>query len=696
MRERGAAVRRSHAAAVDPGYNRGMKPSLTLAFSISLAFLACGGSSAGPRDSSVDVSADGPGSGWDPSPPATVTVLPSVLDFGTVDVGATSTPQTVTVVVSGNTVALGFAIVGPGFVLTGSTCADAQPAGSVCALSVKFAPTTIGAATGVLTIGTSTVALAGIGNASSGGPVAPDRIELGTLQVNQAAAVTIVPPRSPASTTCTPSTPDITPASQTCPASGTSDTPCVLTFTFKAATVGEEIHTITCSGGGKTWLTTIVANVVTGPPPTVNPASGIFNATIGNTDSVIFTVSNVGRVAIGPLEATISAGASTFRVVSNECSTAVAPLDTCKIQVENSPVSAGASSGVLTVTDSGQSFASIAVPLVTLRGSGGSRPTLGPNPADFGTVFIGASRSLSFTLKNSGASASDTLGIASGSADFVVDPPACPPVAPGATCTFTVTFTPKGPAGMKAGIITVTEPDGSLLATAKVSGEAVASIQGPTLSVTPAVLDFGTFRIGISVPPQVLTVTNTSEGATGPIVVTKKDDTFSVGGAAYFAMTTTCSGPLAAGASCTISVIYKASELGMASATIAVTDGTTSASSRVTGTAVAEVLLAWFCNGSSSSSLLFASTVVGQTSSELVCTTPDIPALDGGALAITAVLAGADSFTVTSQSCTQTRCSVGVTFTPTTKGSHLGAVTVQVSQGAQTVRTALPLEGTGI
>ncbi len=94
----------------------------------------------------------------------------SALNFGSVDVTATSSPQTV--VVSNNTVS---AVPISGLAITGeysqtNTCAGVIPAHGVCVIAIVFTPTTIGVRTGSLTVTTSgttvpslTVALTGTG-----------------------------------------------------------------------------------------------------------------------------------------------------------------------------------------------------------------------------------------------------------------------------------------------------------------------------------------------------------------------------------------------------------------------------------------------------------------------------------------------------------------------------------------------------
>jgi hypothetical protein len=110
----------------------------------------------------------GPGGSSGSSQPGTFKVDKTVLDFGTIAVGAVSTSETVTVTVSGGPVALNpTATAGSGFTITSNTCLATQPVGT-CTIGVVFAPTRGGPATGALTIGAAAVALTGTASMPGG------------------------------------------------------------------------------------------------------------------------------------------------------------------------------------------------------------------------------------------------------------------------------------------------------------------------------------------------------------------------------------------------------------------------------------------------------------------------------------------------------------------------------------------------
>jgi alpha-1,3-glucanase-like protein/F5/8 type C domain-containing protein/pectate lyase-like protein/ASPM-SPD-2-Hydin domain-containing protein len=98
---------------------------------------------------------------------------PSSLSFGSVAVGSTSSAQTVTVSNPGSTAASVSSVSASGPFSQTNTCGSSIAAGGSCTVSVKFAPTTAGAASGTLSVASSapgsplTVALSGTGTSTN-------------------------------------------------------------------------------------------------------------------------------------------------------------------------------------------------------------------------------------------------------------------------------------------------------------------------------------------------------------------------------------------------------------------------------------------------------------------------------------------------------------------------------------------------
>jgi hypothetical protein len=284
-----------------------------------------------------------------------IKVSPALLSFGTVDVGTTSAPATVKVANTGAATAINATITGAGFALSGTTCTGILARDATCTVTVTFAPVAVGSATGVLTIGAATVALSGFGTPSGPGSFsATDRIDLGTLLADTTAPVVvqIVPAPSVKALACLASGTDLTLASQTCPATGTVATACTYTFTFKSTVAGSKSDSVICSGDGKATQTVVTAKVVAPASIVTSPSSASFRTMISTSSTVTINVANQGGATSGPLAAAIT-GSTDFAIVSNECVVPLAPLSTCKIQIEFKPTSIiDTKTGTLTVTDS--------------------------------------------------------------------------------------------------------------------------------------------------------------------------------------------------------------------------------------------------------------------------------------------------------------------------------------------------------
>jgi hypothetical protein len=144
-------------------------PSGTSARYVQLSFTGNTGWSAAQL-SEFEVFPGGGGGGTTGSP---LSASPSSVSFGSVPVGSTSGTQTVTVSNPGSSAASvsSVAVTGP-FSQT-NTCGTSIAAGGSCTVSVKFAPTVAGAASGTLSVSSSapgsplTVALSGTGTSTT-------------------------------------------------------------------------------------------------------------------------------------------------------------------------------------------------------------------------------------------------------------------------------------------------------------------------------------------------------------------------------------------------------------------------------------------------------------------------------------------------------------------------------------------------
>jgi hypothetical protein len=186
-----------------------------------------------------------------------------------------------------------------------------------------------------------------------------------------------------------------------------------------------------------------------------------------------------------------------------------------------------------------------------------------PLALDFGDEALGGTTSpKTATLTNSSGKPLNISTIALGGAnseDFSQSNNCGSVLAVKAFCTITVTFTPSA-AGRRSAAVTITDDAANNPQSVALSGTGTAA------SLTPASLNFGTLLLGTSSPSQPATLTN--HGTTGLTIT-------SIATSSPYTETNNCGSSLAAGASCTINVVYTATAVGTQNGTLSVQDDAT-------------------------------------------------------------------------------------------------------------------------
>ncbi len=198
--------------------------------------------------------------------------------------------------------------------------------------------------------------------------------------------------------------------------------------------------------------------------------------------------------------------------------------------------------------------------------------SLSGTDTDFGTVTLGSSSStVTFVLSNSGNATSSQVTTSVGSTSFVlVDGCSGTTVAAGATCSVTVHFQPLA-SGTASTTLTVTTVSGDHF-TRALTGLGVTP---GSLTISPTGFDFGAVALGATSAPHTFTITNSGGSVAG-----QPSLAFTGTVAAWAQTSTTCTGPLAAGANCTATVQFQPGTVGAKPASL-------SASAAPGGTAVA-------------------------------------------------------------------------------------------------------------
>jgi len=252
----------------------------------------------------------------------------------------------------------------------------------------------------------------------------------------------------------------------------------------------------------------------------------------------------------------------------------------------------------------------------------------------------------------------------------------------GLSCSITVTFIPSA-LGSRTASLTVTDNASNSPQSVALTGTGIAPV-----TMLPASLSFGILAEGTTSAVQTITLKNAQS-----VPLTISHIAISGGTApADFAWGGNCPvspSSLGAGLSCSITVTFKPSGLGSRTASLTATDGASNSPQSValSGTAIAAVAVA-------PASQTFVSRLLGTTSpSQTVTLTNDLSTK----LLISSVVASGD-FTVASNTCGSSvgpglKCTVGVTFTPTSVGLRPGTLTI--SDNAFGSPSLVALTGTG-
>ncbi len=316
--------------------------------------------------------------------------------------------------------------------------------------------------------------------------------------------------------------------------------------------------------------------------------------------------------------------------------------------------------------------------------------TISPSGLTFPTENLGAtSQPQVITVTNIGTTSVTISSITiSGtiSGEFAQTNTCGSSLAAAATCTISVTFTPSAN-GVQKGTVTLTDSAPGSPQTINITGS-TASVTVTNSSGTPiSTLAFGNQAVGVASAPQDVVVTNVGSAALTISSVT-------VSGA--FAESTTDNGdcvkaPLQPTTNCVIALTFTPVIAGSSVGALSVND-TAAGSPQVvllTGTGESEPAVSL-----STTSLTFSSQVVNTTSAAQVVTITNTGSANLTVSGVTTTGPFAETNTCTSSVAPGGICTVSVTFTPTTAGSALGAVTI--TDTAANSPQSISLTGTGM
>ncbi len=670
----------------------GFTPS---ASGLRTATLTVTDNSGGPGNAQQTVSLSGTGVGV----PNAVTG-PSSEAFGNININATSAGKDVTLANNGTgplvVSSIAFSGANPGDFSATNDCNGSLAAATSCTIVVKFTPTAAGPRSADLVISDNsgnnsasqqTVSLSGTG-------VAVPNVTLSTGSLSFGNTNTGVPTASQSVTVTNSGTGALTIAgiaisggnsgdfaqTNNCGNSLGTGLSCAVTITFDPTAAGARSSSLVITDNandtdGSTQTVSLSGSGNGVAQVTVAPASLAFQAT---TAPQQVTVSSTGT---GPL--TISsigiggANASAFSIAANSCPTgSLNAGSSCAILISYT-ATASNNSAVLTITDNANNTAG-STQTVTLTGQS-ALYIVTTSPLPNGQI---------------GSAYSQPIAAQGGTAPYTWAVPSSNNLPPGLTLNTTTgviagTPTTSGTYSFSVQVSDSSSPQQT------VSGQYSVTIVGPSASLAPSSLTFGTVSVGTTTASQSATLSNS-----GAVALTISSIVVSGTNASDFNSSNTCNGSVAANSNCTISITFTPSASGARTATLTVTDNSG-------GTAGAQQTVSLSgAGGSPNASANPASIAFGNVNLNAASGGQNIT-LDNngtGTLTIAGIAVGGANvgdFSTTNNCngslAANTSCTIVVKFSPTAAGTRSATVVITDNSGnVAGSQQSVALSGAGI
>src|SRR5258708_6666994 len=289
--------------------------------------------------------------------------------------------------------------------------------------------------------------------------------------------------------------------------------------------------------------------------------------TTGTAQSV--TLSNPGNTTVLVTQVSVTGPNAADFSQTNTCGSSLAAGKSCTLSVTFKPSGTGPRTAGLAISDN----ANNSPQSVTLNGTGAENTNpvanLSPTTLTFPSQTVKTtSAALPVILSNAGSAALalTSIGIAGTEAAEFAETNTCgSTVAPGATCTVNVTFTPAA-TGTRSAQLQIIDNAAGTPHIVGLTGTAIA-VSTPAVTLAPASLNFGDQSVGVASPTLAVTLDNSGNSG-----LSISSIAISGANAADFAQTNNCAGSVAAGASCSISVVFTPAAMGSRSGQIVITD----------------------------------------------------------------------------------------------------------------------------
>ena len=327
------------------------------------------------------------------------------------------------------------------------------------------------------------------------------------------------------------------------------------TVTFAPQSLGGASGTLVLTNSDSSTLSVPLSGTAVGAGSlTGNPTSFSFgNVQIGTQQSQTETLKNTGGENITISQATVSGAGFGYSGLTLPLT--LASNQSTTFGVVFAPVTAGASTGKLSITVSGSSTTLD----IALSGTAVTPATLTATPASltFTNVTVGQNQSQTETVKNTGGVSATISQATVGGAGFTISGITTPvTLTPGQSTSFSVIFTPLS-AGSFSGSVAIASDASNPALNVTLSGSAIAQSTG-TLNVSP--VNAGSVVVGTSgTQTGTLTASGASVSVTSVGLSGTNPSEFSISGLS-FPVTVTTSQPV------TFTVTFTPGATGVASA----------------------------------------------------------------------------------------------------------------------------------
>ncbi len=619
---------------------------------------------------------------------------PSALTFPTTAENTASAALSLTVTNSGgNPAQINSVSAATPFAVTANSCPASLAVNASCTLQLTFTPPGTAAYSGAVTFAgnfsnsPAQVPLSGQGATPPNATLSPAALTFPSTAEGSASAAQSITVTSTGGVPVTLGAASVTANYQisgnTCPASLAPGSNCAVSVLFHPSATGAQPGTFSQPGSmaGSPLTASLNGTGLTPGAITLTPTSLNFGSAIVGTTTATqaVTVANTGGASV--TLGTPSTTPADYSITGNTCGATLNGGQTCTLTLAFTPSAAGSRPGQLTVPGSGSASSAVA----TLEGTGTTPGdlTLSPTSLAFGTVATGSTETDTVTATNSGGTAVHLSAITA-TGDFSVAPggtcstgSAIP--ASGGSCTVLVTFAPST-TGNRSGTLTLANDGSPAIVQAALAG--VGAAPG-NLALAPSSLSFGSVVLATASAAQTITATNS-----GGVPVQLSAAVIS--GSGYSLQSNTCGASLAAGASCSLQVVFTPAVAGQSSGTLTLPGqyAASPAAVELSGTGVTPGALTFSPNPVS-----YGSVAVNTTATQTVTVENT-----GGATVTLGSPSASNGFAVVNHCGASlapgASCTLQVSFDPGATGAVSGLLTFPASVSGNAPTD--PLSGTGV